>query len=156
MRISTHIKIVLEVNKSVDGCIFYTGCTVVLNGLWLVGTTIIVTTTAPLAADRHWSNAVAVVLYMYMHICAPATCYKAFVVRQTDNSVYLLILPCVSICCNVFFLNVYSHVDLIVHTWFCILQLIILHLDFIYVNVLCFIDIDHWCCILFDLSEMMK
>ena len=79
----------------------------------------------------------------------------------TDNSVYLFILPCVSICCNFvlfcFYLtNVYSHVDLIAHILFYILQPIILHLDFIHVNVLCFIAIDHCCCILFDLSEMTK
>ena len=38
----------------------------------------------------------------------------------------------------------------------CIIQPIILHLDFIHVNVLNFIAIDHCCCILFDLSEMTK
>ena len=61
--------------------------------------------------------------------------------------------------CFVLFLlqkKVYSHVDLIAHILFYILQPIILHLDFIHVNVLCFIAIDHCCCILFDLSEMTK
>ena len=36
--------------------------------LWLVGTTMVVTTTAPVVADRQWSVAVSVALYMYMHI----------------------------------------------------------------------------------------
>ena len=56
----------------------------------------------------------------------------------------------------VFLLKIYSHVDLIAYILFYILQPIILHIDFTHVNVLCFIGIDHYCYIWFDLSEMTK
>ena len=46
--------------------------------------------------------------------------------------------------------------NVIVYILFYILQIIILHLDPNYVHMLYSIDIEHCCCILFDLSEMTK